>query len=329
MKKFFYLALALCMGFAVTSCNDDDDDEFVSLEVQQEFQMTADQLTVMEGVEYVLAPTYTGADEKTTWKWEIDGETVGTEPELHYTFVEAGEYMVFLTATNSHNSGVAFTYHVTVKPWMLDFEGSYWDALIDNPQYNGTLLYGENAVNYKWADEKTSLTGGLTLAWGGAYGFAEGGTAISNYIDANIQEHATYEYQLAVPVSNGSKNFAVVYCGATVKFPVDVKRVIKSMDIAPTTYLLGVMKNGDGGYAKALTEDGDFLTLVITADNGKALDVDMARDGAILETWKTFDLSSLGEVNSLTFSMKGSDASNYGPKQPTYFAFDNVVVKMN
>lgn len=248
MKKFFYLALTLCMGFAVTSCNDDED------------------------------------------------ENVPAEK----------------TAT-------------------LDFEGSYWDALIPEGQAYGvaTLIYGDDALNYEWADEKTSLTGGLTLAWGGTYGFAEGGTVVSNYVDDNIAEHASADYQLSVPVSNGSKNFAVVYCGATVKFPVDVKRVIKSMDIAPTTYQLGVTKNGDGRGSKALTEAGDYLTLVITADNEKTVEVDMARDGNILSTWKTFDLSSLGEVNSLSFSMKGSDASSYGPKQPTYFAFDNVVVKMD
>ena len=248
MKKFFYLALALCMGFAVTSCNDDEEEK-------------------------------------------VPAEKTAT----------------------------------------LDFEGSYWDALIPEGQAYGvaTLIYGDDALNYEWADEKTSLTGGLTLAWGGTYGFAEGGTVVSNYVDDNIAEHASADYQLSVPVSNGSKNFAIVYCGATIKFNEGIKHVIKKMDIAPTTYLLGVMKNGDGGYAKALTEEGDFLTLVITADNEKTMDVDLARDGVMLDKWKTFDLSSLGEVNSLTFSMKGSDASNYGPKQPTYFAFDNVVVKMD
>ena len=39
----------------------------------------------------------------------------------------------------------------------VSFEGSYWDALIDNPQYNGTLLYGPDAKNYYWCDEATQL----------------------------------------------------------------------------------------------------------------------------------------------------------------------------
>ena len=97
MKKYLYLALALCMGFAVTSCSDDDENT------------------------------------------------------------------------------------VTV-----DFEGEQWTAWIDNPQYNGPKLYGEGKDTYDWVDLGTGLSGGLTRAWGGTYGYSEGGTAISNYIDANI-----------------------------------------------------------------------------------------------------------------------------------------------
>lgn len=237
MKKYFYLALALCMGFAMTSCDDDEN-------------------TVV-----------------------------------------------------------------------VDFEGEKWTALIDNPQYNGPLLYGEGKDSYDWSDAETGLSGGLTCAWGGTYGFSEGGTAISNYIDENINEHATYQYQLAVPVSNGSKNFAVVYCDASIKFPDGVRRQINSIDIAPTTYLLGCEVNGDG-YAASLAESGN-MTLTITADNGMIVVVDMARDGNILKTWKRVSLRHLGPVNSLSFTMDGSDKSSYGVKHPKYFAFDNVVINMD
>ena len=215
----------------------------------------------------------------------------------------------------------------------LDFEGNQWATLIDNPQYGGELLYGdggETPVSYSWSDATSKLTSSLTAAWGGFYGFAEGGVAISNYIDADLEKHATYDYQLAVPQSNGSSRFAVVYCDASVSFSDNVARIIKSMDVSPTTYQLGVTKNG-GGSAKALTEEGDFLTLIITGYKGEvatgSVTVDMAKDGAFLETWKNVDLSSLGEVNKLSFTMDGSDKSSFGVKQPKYFAFDNVVVK--
>ena len=245
MKKYFYLAIALCMGFAVTSCGDDDENVPV------------------------------------------------------------------------------------VKTATLDFEGSNWSALIPEGQAYGkaTLIYGDAAKSYAWSDEKTGLNGGLTLAWGGDYGFAEGGTVVSNYVDADLVEHATADYQLSVPVGNGSNNFAVVYCDASIKFADGVSRVINSMQVCPTTYLLGEMKNG--GYGKALTEKGDYVTLTITADNEKTVTIDFARDGSILDTWKTVDLSSLGKVNSLAFTMDGSDKSDYGMKHPQYFAFDNVIVSLD
>lgn len=259
MKKFFYLAIALCMGFAVTSCEEE-------------------------------AP-------------EIEGGN-GTPAE---------------------------------KTETVTFEGDYWNALIDNPQYNGNLLYGEGKDTYEWSDAATGLQGGLTRAWGGNYGYAEGGTAISNYIDDDLAGHNSYMYQLAVPRTNGSENFAVVYCTAKIEFKEGAKRVIKSMDVSPTTYQLGVTMNGNTSGAKALTEEGDYLTLVMTADvteenpegTGK-VEVDMARDGKFMSTWKHVDLSALGAVNSLTFTMKGSDATATGyVKTPAYFAFDNVVVKMD
>lgn len=257
MKKFFYLAIALCMGFAVTSCEED-------------------------------AP-------------EIEGGN-GTTAE---------------------------------KTETVTFEGDYWNALIDDPQYNGNLLYGEGKDSYAWSDAATGLQGGLTRSWGGMYGFAEGGTAISNYIDGDLTGHASWEYQLSVPRTNGSKNFVVAFCMAKVEFKEGVRRVIKSMDVSPTTYQLGVSMNGSTS-AKALTEEDDYLTLVMTADVTEenpdgtgSVEVDMARDGKFMSTWKHVDLSTLGVVNSLTFTMKGSDSTPFGTNQPAYFAFDNVVVKMD
>ncbi len=215
----------------------------------------------------------------------------------------------------------------------LAFEGDQWTALIDNPQYGGELLYGDGGttpVSYSWADATSKLSSSLTAAWGGNYGFAEGGVAISNYIDPDIENHATYAYQLAVPVSNGSANFAVVYCDAFVSFSDGVARVIKSMEVSPTTYQLGVSKYGDGS-SKALTEKGDVLTVTITGFSGElqvgSVSFDLAKDGEFLTSWKKIDLSKLGKVTKLGFTMDGSDRSDWGVKQPKYFAFDNVEVE--
>ena len=212
----------------------------------------------------------------------------------------------------------------------LTFEGSSWNSLIDNPQYYGPLLYGENAKDYAWTDATTQLHGGMTNAWGGQYGFSEGGIAISNYIDADVNSQRSYDCQLAVPVSNGSKNFAVVYCDANLTFADGVARQIESMDMIGTTYLISVAKNGND-YAKALKDKGDYVNLIITGYNGETVTgtstVTLALQGGSLDKWYTHSLKGLGKVTRLHFTMDGSDKSFGYMNTPTYFAFDNVVVK--
>lgn len=324
MKKFYLACVVLALGTTLfTACVDDEQE---ALKPTITTNLSNEDLTIVEGQSLTIAPTYANTDPWTIYEWTVNGVVVSKEPKLTYTFSEAGTYTVRLK-TQSFVGTTVKEFLVTVNENLktVTFEEDAWSTLIDSKQYNGPLLYGDNAKNYTWTDATTGLGSKLTLAWGGSYGFAEGGVAISNYVDADIQNHATYEYQLAVPVSNGSKNFAVVYCDASMSFADNAKHVIKSMQIAPTTYVLGVVTNGDG-YAASLKESGNF-TITITADNGKTVDVDLARDGNIMTTWTTVDLSSLGAVNSLSFTMDGSDKGDYGVKHPKYFAFDNVVVK--
>ncbi len=216
------------------------------------------------------------------------------------------------------------------KTVTVDFEGSYFSAFIDSPQYGGELLYGEMANNYRWTDPVTQLSGGMTKLWGGMYGYSEGGVAISNYIDATTNAPHSYTEQLAVPVSNGSNNFAVVYNQATVSFADDVAREIKSIDLIGTTYMLSVAKHGDG-YARPLTLSDDYFNVLIEGYDGPelkgAVTVTLCAGGGFMEKWYTCDLSSLGKVKGLKFTMDGSDKGDYGVNTPMYFALDNVVVK--
>lgn len=211
----------------------------------------------------------------------------------------------------------------------VTFEESYWDALIDSPQYNGNLLYGNNSADYGWTDEATKLSGGMTNAYGDGK-FWGGGIAISNYVDDSISAARSYDVQLAVPASNGSKKFAVVFCDASLKFADNQAHVVKSIDVIGTTYLLGVIMNGDG-YAKALVENGDYLNVIATGYNGNTetgtMKIGLARDGGFVKDWMTVDMSALGKVTSITFSMESNDVSSWGMKAPKYFAFDNVVIK--
>lgn len=231
-----------------------------------------------------------------------------------------------LAFTACEDDGVEGLNNEYGKVATVTFEESHWSSLIDDKQYGGTLLYGADAASYAWTDAKTQLSGGMTNSWGGMYGFSEGGTCISNYVSIDLT-HNTFNNQLEVPMGNGSKNFAVAYCPASLKFADEKARVVRSMLISPTTYLLAVETIGDG-WAEKLTGEDDWLTLHITADNGKTVDVEMARGGKMLRGWKLIDLSSLGAVQTLTFSMEGSDTNEYGLKTPAYFALDDIEIEL-
>ncbi|MBR4533343.1 MAG: DUF4465 domain-containing protein [Bacteroidaceae bacterium] len=332
MKKYLLSFAVLLMSMVVFNACSSDDPEPEPVPPTITTEAAVENLIIIDGETVTISPTYKDVDANTKYEWSIDNKVISTDSTLTYTPESDGEYIIVLRVTNSAGTSRK-EFKVTVRENLktLNFEGSEWSKWIPSSQvYGCNLIYGEEAANYLWTDEVTGLSSKLTFAYGGSSGFAEGGVVVSNYIDHNIQEHATPDYQLSVPEGNNSQNFAIVYCDASIQFPEGVKHLIKSMQIGHTTYELGVVNYGNE-YAKNLTEEGDSLILTITADNDKTVKVNMARNGEVLKQWTPVDLTSLGEVNKLTFTMKGSDSSTWEGttylNTPAYFAFDNVVVK--
>lgn len=210
---------------------------------------------------------------------------------------------------------------------LVTFEGDYYSALIDKQQTEGPLLYPTDGSVYGWRDEATTLNSRVNDSEFGA-AFWNGGIAISNYVNSDLENHNDYIYQLEVPKSNGSSNFAIVFCDAFMAL--DSPKTIKAMDVCNTTYCLGVMKYGNA-YASALTEKGTYFTLTIRGTNkGKeagTVTVDLARDGVFIEDWTTVSLQPLGDVDSIFFSVDGSDVGDWGLNTPTYVAIDNIEIK--
>ena len=163
------------------------------------------------------------------------------------------------------------------KTATIDFEGAYWDALIDNPQYGGTLIYGTDfnsetwiwtgAEGYTWTDANTTLGfDGFPDSYGSRC-FSSGGEVISNYVVADYTD-ASSDRQLEIPVAPKSgKNFVVHYGNSDptaktavamtkgfsvaptfprLRFADNSAHVIKSIDICPTNYVLNSCINGDG-----------------------------------------------------------------------------------
>lgn len=209
---------------------------------------------------------------------------------------------------------------------VVTFDEPAWDALIDNPQYMGPKLYGDGT--YAWTDAATTLSSALTNDYGDGM-FWGGGIAISNYINDDVAA-ADLNCQLAVPVSNGSRNFAVVSTHAFMEFKDAQPRTIYALDLAPTSYLLRVETYGND-FARALTAADDYFRVVVTGYNGQAKTASqqlyLTRDGVAQQTWQNASLESLGKVTKIEFTFEGSDASEWGVNTPTYVAVDNIDVE--
>ena len=202
---------------------------------------------------------------------------------------------------------------------VLTFEGDEFSALIDNPEYGGKLIYSGD--EYSWTDPYTNLSSSCRKDDWGSYGWGWGnGIAISNYVNPDA---TTYEHQLSVPVSNGSKNFGVVWDNDTkLAFADGSAHVIKSMKVSPTVVSLADMEKskGENFYFKVT------VTGALADKTTKSLDIYFGKGNDIKTGWFDVDLSSLGTVTSLTFTFDGSEKGTYGLATAKYFALDDVVV---
>ena len=228
----------------------------------------------------------------------------------------------------------------------LDFEGDYWNALIDNPQYGGDLLY--KGENYSWYDEATDLEHSNLASgyeWDGVYYYtATAFMAVSNYLSTDYAANGSSAAQLTVYGSAMHSGDNCVICNGykssygdnrpTLSFRNEAA-YIESVWIANTTYFYNVALNGND-FAKPLTSEsvwvcatGYTLDAVGNEIEGSSHDFFLYKDGkdALNGGWKKWDLSSLGKVNKVKFDVQwngegGADAFMH----PAYFALDDITV---
>ncbi|MBQ9137878.1 MAG: DUF4465 domain-containing protein [Alistipes sp.] len=212
----------------------------------------------------------------------------------------------------------------------------WWEQYIDSPQYGGDLLYGGNG--YAWYDNSTTLTSYLPDYWGDKTFFG-GGIAISDYVENPAEP--TYEQQLTIgstPVSG--KNFAVCYvatnlCPPFLEFKYGTG-TISSLYVIPTVYTNAIVQNGNA-FSAPMAQNG-YIRIQATGidkDGNTTSTAEMyLYDGRNFNSWRKWDLSSLGVVKRVEFRMyEGTtedgvrvDSTAEYPNFPSYFALDNILV---
>lgn len=219
--------------------------------------------------------------------------------------------------------------------------GNDWSSLIDDAEYNGTLLYGDGKDTYMWYDE-----GNTELAWDGLQGveFWSGGAAISNYYEADLSQ-ADYTRQLSIPLAQSTNQFVVVFNSVNLQgypsftnctpfyFSDDKARVIESVDVINTAYVLNSLTNGDG-FAPAATDESQFVVhFEGTHEDGTTSEVTfLLADGRnFITDWTSVDLTPLGKVKQFRAYVTGSSdlEGEWGLNTPGYFAMDNIKVRFD
>ena len=194
-----------------------------------------------------------------------------------------------------------------------------------------------------------------------AGGFTTTGVAFNNFFDttygpywegfaySNTTDTTTPDYtnQYSAITGSGMDNssiYGVAYLGffefvPAITFADEVH--LGEAYITNTTYTFLAMQDGNAPAKKFggdTGDDPDFYKVTITGKDEDDVQTgvvefyladfrfeDNSQD-YIIDDWTAVDLSGLGRVKTLEFSVSSSDTGDYGINTPSYFAIDNVEI---
>ena len=170
-----------------------------------------------------------------------------------------------------------------------------------------------------------------------------GGVAYSNQTKTTFNSLFPDQFNSVVGHGvNGSKNYAVAY--AYGKHTVEVRAthagpaVIPGTFVTNTAWVKEVTQKGTGMGDEPHTpfHKGDYLLLIASNSTGtRKLEFPLvdyrssnAAEHYVIDSWQWLDLSSLGETESIRFSMEGTRVANGGTTIPAYFCLDDFGSEM-
>ena len=227
-----------------------------------------------------------------------------------------------LVSSNASAQTTAGIENVTLAP------NSYWNGATANPTVSTSGNFTSGNVIFP-------------NTYNGAYGgYWESGWSYSNMKDSTTAGYTNeYSARTAVGYTN-SVNYAVAMGGAKLKFNLTAQgKQMTGCYVTNGTFAALSMKNGDSFAKKfggSTGNDPDWFKLKIQKYLGGTLspndsvvfylaDYRFANNAQdyIVKTWQYVNLTSLGNVDSLVFSLTSSDNGTYGMNTPNFFCLDN------
>jgi hypothetical protein len=209
-------------------------------------------------------------------------------------------------------------------------EGGYYNGADGAGGFVSGGVFFENAYDAAWGSWSgfgySRVNDTVTAGWTNQFG-AIPGTGVGG---------GTYAVA-SVPIDYGSGTYATL----SVRLTLATSAAVQSVSVTNTTYAALAMRDGDWAAKRFGGVDGsdpDWFRLRITGivAAGQATgSVDFyladyrfadSADDYILSEWAAVDLSVLGVVQSLDFTLASTDAGAFGMNTPAYFALDNLAV---
>lgn len=206
------------------------------------------------------------------------------------------------------------------------YGGYYWDGF--TPCSNGdTINYGRSGDSQSWIANQWGC-----MAGGGIKTDANG--VVLKDANGNVVVEKGLPYLLAYwgyyMEASGTHCLQTTFNGGKT-----YKAVGMYVNNSPWPFYGNIY--GDG-FARKFNQEGDVFKLIIHGldkdlkDNGKTVEHILAqfKDGKLIQSanWEWVDLSSLGEVGGLYYTMYTTDSDPlYGPNTAVYFCMDKLQVQ--
>ncbi|MCD8101585.1 MAG: DUF4465 domain-containing protein [Alistipes sp.] len=355
MKK---LLILFGVAALLAACSDDDDTGNGIYEYEVDWPKEAF-IPYGESVEYeVTRSGYTDVGYSAPLGWTVReqaGKLIISAPGADETGVETWGAITVA----ADEAGNQFWYQLAVHSGIVvGFEDFPENILAVDP-------YGENFYSdygfgqyTEYTDPETGLHFGVNevedyYTGQPTYEFWNGGTFFSSWNGdlQNVPSDNPMDYQCAVNYTdavtgkgghNGSDVFAVVFyadfAGPTVVgFTGGQSYVIDHIWVTNSLYSSYVITNGNT-FGETLAEiDGEFYLTVTGYDvfgdeTGSVIfhlaDFRSADSPGLLTEWAKVDLTPLGTVNRIEFTIDGSDQGPYGLNTPSYFCLDDIAIRI-
>lgn len=168
-----------------------------------------------------------------------------------------------------------------------------------------------------------------TVSYGGTY---VTGAVVTNITDTTFKDYKD-AYKSIAGGAKGGKNYVVWYedgfSGNAIKLKEAAK--VAGMYVCNNVYAYNSITKGDAMAGEPFGDDDWFMLSIGGMLDGKMVntqvDFYLAKGKNVVTDWTYVDLSQLGKVDAIFFTMTGSRTGDWGLNTPTYFCIDNLGAK--